>query len=307
MPGCSLPYLAGARATRQPLSEQGGTDGGARSLVRCWCRQNPVHATAVTSSATLELALVRSMRAQLKGPSACVGPEYSLPCLAGARAASQPLSEQRGADGGARSLVRCWCTRNPVHATVDMSSAILELVPAQSRRAELKAPRACLSPARSVLCLTGARATKEPLSERRGAGGGARSLVRCWCTRNPVHVTADTSSATLELAPAQSRTAERKAPRACLGPGCSLPCLVGARATKEPLSERRDADGGSRSLVRFWCTQNPVYAMAVTSSATLELALARSWRAEPKAPCARIGPAWSLSSLTGACASKQPL
>ena len=141
------------------------------------------------------------------------------------------LSKQRGADGCARSLVRCWCTRNPVHATADTNSTTLELAPARSRRAEPKAPCACLGPGCSLISLADARATRQPLSEQRGADGSARPLVRCWSMRNLVHATADTSSATLKLAPARSRRAEPKAPCDCLRPKCSLPSLTGARAT----------------------------------------------------------------------------
>ena len=67
-----------------------------------------------------------------------------------------------------------------------------------------------------------------------------------WCTRNPVHATADTSSATLELALERSKRAGTKAPCACVVPGCSLPYLAGARATRQPLSEQRGAVGGAR-------------------------------------------------------------
>ena len=145
-PEIILSSLEGAHATRQVLSNQRGASVGARSLVRCWCTQNPLHATADTSSATSELALWRSKRMEPKAPFACLGPEGILPSLAGAHITRQVFSNQRGASGGTRSLVRCWCTRNPVHATADTSSATSELTPARSRRGEPKALFAYLRP-----------------------------------------------------------------------------------------------------------------------------------------------------------------
>ena len=137
---------------------------------------------------------------------------------------------------------------------------------------------------------------------RRGAVGGGRSLVGVGSC-DPVHATADVSSATLELEPARPWSAKSKAPFACIGHKAALLCSAGARTAAEfPSATRRcrwQTLIGSVLVRAKPSTRDGRHEQADFSSATLNVEPKRPRRAKPNAPFAWVGHKVSLPCSAG--------